>query len=370
MLTRGAPAGRPRPAPLQLVLDLGAGLHRAGGRRPEGARDQADALPHVAATRRSSTPSSTPPRQASRCSPSSRSRRASTRSTTSRGPASWSRRASTSSTASSASRPTPSCASSSARSPRASCRYCHIGTGNYNPKTARIYEDFGLFTTDPQVGEDLDAPVQPAVRAIAPRSKFKRLLVAPRSVRIGPHRPDRGGDGAPRSARAARRPDASSSRLNSIVDEAAHRRALPGLAGRRPGRHLGARHLRAAPGVAGPVREHPGPLASWAGSSSTPACSGSTTAASRQVYIGSADMMHRNLDRRVEALVRITEPQPRRRARHLWTRASRRRPRAGSSAGTAAGPATTATPTASRSTDLQAGSSRRHDKRRRKARRR
>ena len=34
-------------------------------------------------------------------------------------------------------------------------RYCHVGTGNYNPKTARLYEDFGLLTSDPQVGEDL-----------------------------------------------------------------------------------------------------------------------------------------------------------------------------------------------------------------------
>ena len=34
-------------------------------------------------------------------------------------------------------------------------RYCHIGTGNYNPKTARLYEDLGLLTCDPEVGEDL-----------------------------------------------------------------------------------------------------------------------------------------------------------------------------------------------------------------------
>ena len=63
-------------------------------------------------------------------------------------------------------------------------RYCHIGTGNYNPKTARLYEDFGLLTSDPQVGEDLTRLFN-QLSGFAPRSKFKRLLVAPRSVRSG-----------------------------------------------------------------------------------------------------------------------------------------------------------------------------------------
>ena len=63
-------------------------------------------------------------------------------------------------------------------------RYCHVGTGNYNPKTARLYEDFGLLTSDPQVGEDLTRLFN-QLSGIAPRSKFKRLLVAPRSIRSG-----------------------------------------------------------------------------------------------------------------------------------------------------------------------------------------
>ncbi|MDQ5840495.1 MAG: polyphosphate kinase 1, partial [Chloroflexota bacterium] len=63
-------------------------------------------------------------------------------------------------------------------------RYCHVGTGNYNPKTARLYEDMGLLTCDPQVGEDLTRLFN-QLSGWAPRSRFKRLLVAPRSVRWG-----------------------------------------------------------------------------------------------------------------------------------------------------------------------------------------
>src|SRR5690348_215151 len=63
-------------------------------------------------------------------------------------------------------------------------RYCHIGTGNYNGKTARMYEDFGLLTSDPQVGDDL-ARLFNQLSGYAPRSKFKRPLVAPRSIRSG-----------------------------------------------------------------------------------------------------------------------------------------------------------------------------------------
>ena len=54
-------------------------------------------------------------------------------------------------------------------------RYCHIGTGNYNPKTARLYEDLGVLTCDPQVGEDLSRLFN-QLSGIAPRSRFRRLL--------------------------------------------------------------------------------------------------------------------------------------------------------------------------------------------------
>src|SRR5690606_30181105 len=63
-------------------------------------------------------------------------------------------------------------------------RYCHIGTGNYNPKTARLYEDHGLLTCDPEVGQDLTRLFN-QLSGYAPKSKFHRLLVAPRSIRTG-----------------------------------------------------------------------------------------------------------------------------------------------------------------------------------------
>ncbi|MDQ3383353.1 MAG: RNA degradosome polyphosphate kinase, partial [Actinomycetota bacterium] len=90
-------------------------------------------------------------------------------------------------------------------------RYCHVGTGNYNPKTARLYEDIGLLTCDEAVGEDMTRLFN-QLSGMAPRAKFKRLLVAPRSVRSGlvdliEGEAKRGGEGLIRL------------KMNSIVDE-------------------------------------------------------------------------------------------------------------------------------------------------------
>ena len=107
-------------------------------------------------------------------------------------------------------------------------RYCHVGTGNYNPKTARLYEDLGLLTVDDQVGQDLTRLFN-QLSGIAPRSRFKRLLVAPAVGALGPDRPDRRRDRA-RAAPAR----LGAHRLEGQLDRrrAAHRRALPRLAGR------------------------------------------------------------------------------------------------------------------------------------------
>ncbi len=200
-------------------------------------------------------------------------------------------------------------------------RYCHVGTGNYNPKTARLYTDLGLLTCDPDVGQDLTRLFN-QLSGYAPKSRFHRLLVAPRSVRSGLiERIDR-------EARAARegRPAWIKIKVNSMVDEEtidalyrASQAGVPvdlcvrGICALRPG----------VPGLSEPVRvrsilgrflEHARVFAFAAddGVTAEVADTGRDAGGDRlpgpEVYIGSADLMHRNLDRRVEALVRLADP--------------------------------------------------------------
>ena len=135
-------------------------------------------------------------------------------------------------------------------------RYCHIGTGNYHPKTARLYEDFGLLTADPEVGADL-TDLFNVLTGYSRQTAYRRLLVAPHGVRSGHHRADRAGDRA-RPRRAT--PALVQIKVNSLVDEEiidALYRASPGRRARRPDHP---RHVHAAAGRAGAVGEHPGPL--------------------------------------------------------------------------------------------------------------
>jgi polyphosphate kinase len=181
-------------------------------------------------------------------------------------------------------------------------RYCHVGTGNYNPKTARLYEDIGLLTCNPQVGEDLTRLFN-QLSGWAPSSKFKRLLVAPRSVRSGliDHieteianaQEDRGGY--------------IGFKVNSIVDEqlidALYRASragvvidlwVRGICAVRPGVEGLSETIRVR-SILGRFLEH-SRLFIFGGGGKPIA------------YIGSADLMHRNLDRRVEALLRLPDP--------------------------------------------------------------
>ena len=181
-------------------------------------------------------------------------------------------------------------------------RYCHVGTGNYHPKTARGYEDLGLLTCDRDVAQDLTTLFN-QLSGYAPRARFRRLLVAPRGLRdglvehieqeIANHKA-----GLPAWIRI---------KVNSIVDETvidalyrASRAGVPvdivvrGICGLRAGVEGLSENIRVR-SILGRFLEHSRIYAFAAG--------GQT-----ELFIGSADLMHRNLDRRVEALVRITDP--------------------------------------------------------------
>ncbi|WP_369045106.1 RNA degradosome polyphosphate kinase [Sinomonas sp. P10A9] len=178
-------------------------------------------------------------------------------------------------------------------------RYCHIGTGNYHPRTARYYEDLGLLTCDEQVGDDLSRLFN-QLSGYAPKSTFKRLLVAPRSVRSGlidRIETEIRNAGAGLRARVV-------IKVNSMVDEAIidslYRASqagvtvdiiVRGICALRPG-VPGLSENITVRSILGRFLEHSRVFAFANGGNPV-------------VYIGSADMMHRNLDRRVEALVQL-----------------------------------------------------------------
>ncbi|MBZ4488130.1 RNA degradosome polyphosphate kinase [Microbacterium sp. cx-55] len=180
--------------------------------------------------------------------------------------------------------------------------YSHVGTGNYNPKTSRIYEDFGLFTVNPEVGKDLTRLFN-ELSGYAIEKKFKRLLVAPLHLRKGLLRLiDRERrhalDGRPAGIRI---------KVNSMVDEQiidalyrASQAGVPvevwvrGICSIRPGVPGMSENITVR-SILGRYLEHSRIFAFQ-------------NDGAPDVYIGSADMMHRNLDRRVEALVRIVAP--------------------------------------------------------------
>jgi polyphosphate kinase len=180
--------------------------------------------------------------------------------------------------------------------------YSHVGTGNYNPKTSRIYEDFGLFTVDDQVGRDLTRLFN-ELSGYAIEKKFKRLLVAPLHLRKGLLRLI---ENERRNALAGM-PSSIRIKVNSMVDEQiidalyrASQAGVPvevwvrGICSLKPG-VIGVSENIKVRSILGRYLEHSRIFMFH--NDGYP-----------QVYIGSADMMHRNLDRRVEALVRVIAP--------------------------------------------------------------
>jgi polyphosphate kinase len=178
-------------------------------------------------------------------------------------------------------------------------RYCHMGTGNYNPKTARIYEDLGILSADPELTDDLTRLFN-RLSGFAPQSTYSRLLVAPLTLRSGiTERIDReivnAKDGKPSGIQL---------KLNSILDEGFVTKLyeasqagvkidllVRGICAVQPG-IKGVSENITVKSVLGRFLEHSRIFHFVNGGNS-------------EYWIGSADLMGRNLDRRVESLVRI-----------------------------------------------------------------
>jgi polyphosphate kinase len=179
-------------------------------------------------------------------------------------------------------------------------RYCHIGTGNYNPKTARLYEDVGLLTAEPSIGADL-TDLFNVLTGYARQDTYRSLLVAPYGIRRGIV------ELIEREVEHLRagRPAGIRMKLNSLVDEqvidALYRASqagvgvdivVRGICALKPGTKGLSENIRVR-SIIGRFLEH-SRVFHFVGSD--------------EHWIGSADMMHRNLDRRVEVQVRITDP--------------------------------------------------------------
>jgi polyphosphate kinase len=177
-------------------------------------------------------------------------------------------------------------------------RYCHLGTGNYNPDTARMYEDIGLLTSDPDLGADL-SDLFNMLTGYSRQQDYRRVLLAPLSMR----------------AELVRLIEAEahegghiSIKLNSLVDSTIIR-ALYGAA------QAGAQVDLLVRGICGLRTEEPGVsdtirVRSIVGrylEHSRIYRFGEPPAAT--YYVGSADMMPRNLDHRVEVLFPVVAPE-------------------------------------------------------------
>ena len=178
-------------------------------------------------------------------------------------------------------------------------RYCHIGTGNYNPKTARLYEDLGMLSSDVELTEDLTKLFN-QLSGFAPQSTYSRLLVAPRTLRSGiTERIDREIENS-----KAGKPSGIQFKLNSILDESFVSKLyeasqagvkiellIRGICAVQPGLK-GISENITVKSVLGRFLEHSRIFHF-------------INAGESEYWIGSADLMGRNLDRRVESLIRV-----------------------------------------------------------------
>jgi polyphosphate kinase len=179
-------------------------------------------------------------------------------------------------------------------------RYCHVGTGNYNGKTARLYEDVGLLTASPEIGADL-TDLFNSLTGYSRKVSYRNLLVAPHSIRTGII------ERVEREIAAHHESGGGRIRLkmNALVDEqvidALYRASqagvqveivVRGICALRPGTEGFSENISVR-SILGRFLEHSRII---------------HFGRINEFWIGSADMMHRNLDRRVEVLVQVKDP--------------------------------------------------------------
>ncbi|OQO90022.1 RNA degradosome polyphosphate kinase [Saccharomonospora piscinae] len=179
-------------------------------------------------------------------------------------------------------------------------RYCHVGTGNYNPRTARLYEDIGLFTADPAIGADV-TDLFNVLTGYSRQQTYRNILTSPNGVRLGLLKFIAEEIALAESGKQA----GVRIKCNSLVDEQvidglyrASQAGVPvevvvrGICSLKPG-VPGLSENITVRSILGRFLEH----------SRVFHFRGADTH-----WIGSADIMHRNLDRRIEALVRVADP--------------------------------------------------------------
>jgi len=180
-------------------------------------------------------------------------------------------------------------------------RYVHVGTGNYNEKSARVYTDFSLFSCRPELGADCSRLFN-ALTGVSRATRYAELLVAPITLRQGFL------DLIERETAHARagRPSGIRAKLNALCDgetvRALYRASqagvpidllVRGMCELRPGIPGVSETIRVR-SIVGRFLEHARAFVF-------------TNGGSREVYMGSADWMSRNLDRRVETIVPIRD---------------------------------------------------------------
>ena len=192
--------------------------------------------------------------------------------------------------------------------------YVHIGTGNYNPKTARLYTDLGLFTTDSEIAADV-ADLFNYLTGFARPGKFRKLLVAPIGLRDGVLEEIE----RTVAARNAQRPARIRLKVNALVDELviralydASKAGVPvdlnvrGICCLRPGQPGLSENIRVV-STLGRFLEHSRVYHFVRGDE-------------ERLYIGSADLMPRNLDARVEVMMPVEDPSLRAEVRDVLDR--------------------------------------------------